>query len=368
MSSKVYFADLRAGSEKENRSNKVRRLFEEAGLAENISEKDLCAIKVHFGERGGDAFINPIYVRQVVEKIKEKGARPFVTDSNTLYRGSRHNSVEHIENAIDHGFDYSVIRAPIIIADGLKGKNAVWVEINRKHFEKVRISGELYHSDSMVVMTHFKGHEMAGFGGSIKNIAMGGATAYGKMDQHSVRPEVIRRKCIGCGTCMEICPVGAHVLEGGKVFIKKEVCIGCGECITVCPQEAIGLDWPSEIPPFLERMTEYALGTMKAMENKVGFMNFITRVSPDCDCFPWSDSPIVPDVGILASKDPVAIDRASYDMINAQPGFQGTKLNSGFGKGEDKFRALRPDVDACIQFQYGEKIGLGSEEYELIRI
>ncbi|MEA3559733.1 MAG: DUF362 domain-containing protein, partial [Candidatus Thermoplasmatota archaeon] len=199
MSSKVFFADLKAKSEKENRTNKVRRLFDEAGFGDIISEKDLTAIKIHFGERGGDAFINPIYVRQIVEKIKEMGAKPFVTDTNTLYRGSRHNSVDHIENAIDHGFDYSVIRAPIIIADGINGKNAAWIGINKKHFEKVRIAGELFHSDSMIMMTHFKGHEMAGFGGSIKNLAMGGATAYGKMDQHSVRPKVIKRKCVGCG-------------------------------------------------------------------------------------------------------------------------------------------------------------------------
>ncbi|MGA1848533.1 MAG: DUF362 domain-containing protein [Thermoplasmatota archaeon] len=368
MSSKVYFATLHARKERDNRTNKVRRLFDAAGFGDLISEKDLTAIKIHFGEMGGDAFINPIYVREVVEKVKERGGKPFITDTNTLYRGNRHNSVDHIETAIAHGFDYAVVRAPVIIADGLKGKNVRWVEINAKHFDKVRIAADIHQADSMVVMTHFKGHEMAGFGGSIKNLAMGGGSAYGKMDQHSVRPKVEKDKCIGCGTCIDICPVDAHVLEGGKVFIQKDICIGCGECITVCPQEAIGLSWASEIPPFLERMTEYAYGTSLTKKKGIAYFNFLTRISPDCDCFPWSDHPIVPDIGILASTDPVAIDRASYDLVNRQHGYRGTKLKEGFEPGEDKFLGMRPNVDAGIQFTYGEKLGLGSSDYELIEI
>ncbi|MGA1872992.1 MAG: DUF362 domain-containing protein, partial [Thermoplasmatota archaeon] len=308
------------------------------------------------------------YEMDIVERIRESGGKPFITDTNTLYRGTRHNSVDHIETAIAHGFDYAVVRAPVIIADGLKGRNVQWVEINAKHFQKVRIASDIYNADQLVVLTHFKGHEMAGFGGAIKNLAMGAGSAYGKMDQHSVRPKVDPKKCIGCGTCMPICPVDAHVLEGGKVFIQEDVCIGCGECITVCPQEAIGLKWDSEIPRFLERMTEYAFGATRNKVGKMGFINFVTRVSPDCDCFPWSDHPIVPDVGILASKDPVALDRACYDLVNRQRGFNDSKLKGGWEPGEDKFLGMRPKVDARIQFDYGEELGLGTQDYELIEI
>lgn len=368
MTSDVFFADLHAKDRKTNTATKVRRLFEEAGLADCIREKDLTSVKIHFGERGSDAFINPIFVREVVEKIKENGAKPFLTDSNTLYRGDRHNAVDHIINAIENGFDFSVVKAPILIADGLKSKDVRWIEINGKHFEKVRIAANIQQSDSMVVMSHFKGHIMAGFGGAIKNLAMGGASAYGKMDQHSVRPEVIKEKCIGCKTCMEICPVDAHVYEEGKVWIDKEKCIGCGECIIVCPQEAIGLDWSSEITPFQERMTEYALGTTVGKENKIGYINFLTRISPECDCFSWSDYPIVPDIGILASKDPVAIDKASYDLVNEQNGLAQSKLKTGFEPGEDKFRALKPQIDPVHTLRYAEKIGMGSLNYKIIQI
>ncbi len=361
-------ADLRSKGNESNTVTKVKRLFDEAGLASIISKKDLTAIKLHFGERGSDAFINPIFVRQVVEKIKEGGANPFLTDSNTLYRGDRHNAVDHLINAIENGFDFSVVKAPLIIADGLKSKDVSWIDINGKHFQKVRIAANIAQADSMITMSHFKGHIMAGFGGAIKNLAMGGASAYGKMDQHSVRPEVIEKKCIGCRMCMKICPVNAHIYENGKVHIDKEICIGCGECIIVCPQEAIGLDWSSEIVPFQERMAEYAHGTTVGKEGRIGYFNFLTRISPQCDCFSWSDYPIVPDIGILASKDPVAIDKASFDLVNQQRGFKQSSLKSGWEPGENKFKGLKPEIDAEYTLRYAEELGMGSTEYELIKI
>jgi hypothetical protein len=365
MAAEVFFTDLRAKGNSTNRVTKVRKLFEAAGFGSIIKEKDLTAVKLHFGERGGDAFINPIFVRQVVEKILENGGKPFLTDSNTLYRGNRHNAVDHTINAIEHGFDYSVVKAPIIIADGLKSKDVRWVEINGKHFDKVRIAANIQQSDSMIVMSHFKGHIMGGFGGAVKNLAMGGASAYGKMDQHSVRPEVEEKKCIGCKECMQICPVDAHVYENGKVWIDKEKCIGCGECIIVCQQEAIGLDWSSEIEPFHEKMAEYAFGSVLGKEENVGYINFLTRISPECDCFSWSDYPIVPDIGIVASKDPVAIDKACYDLVNQQVGFKQSALKSGWEPGEDKFRGLKPQIDSLHTLRYAEKLGLGTMDYEL---
>lgn len=368
MASEVFFTDLRSTSHKTSRVQKVRNLFEEANLKDTIEKDDLTAIKIHFGERGSDAFINPIFVREIVEAIKDQGAKPFLTDSNTLYKGSRHNAVDHMINAIEHGFDFSVVKAPILIADGLKSKDVRWVEINKKHFEKVRIAANIHQADSMIVMSHFKGHIMGGFGGAIKNLAMGGASAYGKMDQHSVRPEVIERKCIGCRQCMEICPVDAHIFENGKVRIDKGICIGCGECIVVCKQDAIGLDWSSEIDPFHERMAEYAYGTIKGREEKIGYISFLTRISPECDCFSWSDYPIVPDIGIVASKDPVAIDKACFDLVNQQTGFKASSLKSNWEPGKDKFKGLKPQIDSLHSIRYAEEMGMGSMDYELIKI
>ena len=368
MSEKVYFTDLRARSRNTGRPAKVRKLFDAAGFSSLIEKRDLTAVKLHFGERGGDAFIHPIFVRQIVEGIIGSGGKPFLTDSNTLYSGSRHNAVDHLVNAIEHGFDYSVVRAPLIIADGLRSTDVKWTEINGKHFGRVRISSGIANADSMIVLSHFKGHIMAGFGGAVKNLAMGGASAYGKMDQHSVRPEVNQGKCIGCMACVEVCPVDAHVVEGGKVRIDKERCIGCGECLVVCRQEAIDLDWSSEIVPFQERMAEYALGCASNFDGRVGYMNFVIRVSPECDCFSWSDYPIVPDVGILASRDPVALDRACYDLVNAQKGFENSALRGAFEPGEDKFRSMKPEMDPLYTLRYAEELGLGSMDYEMITV
>lgn len=368
MASKVYFADLKARRTSSNKTSKIGRLFQMAGFTDLIKEDDLTAVKIHFGEMGGDAFINPIFVRPVVDRIKEAGGKPFLADTNTLYNGSRHNSVDHIETAVLHGFDYAVVGAPIIIADGLTGKNLVNVKMDGKHFRSLRIAGDIHRADSMIVMSHFKGHEMAGFGGAIKNLAMGCATAYGKMDQHSARPKVVTAKCIGCGECLEICPVDAPLIEDGKSYIIVEKCIGCGECLTVCPADAIGLDWKSEIDPFLERMVEYAYGAMDGKRDRCGYINFLLNISPDCDCFSWSDRPIVPDIGILASRDPVAIDKASYDLVNAQQGFQDTKLKKNHEPGLDKFKGLREGSNGYLQITYAEEIGMGSSDYELIKI
>lgn len=369
MGSKVYFANLRARSHNESKMVKVQRLFDRAGFGNLLSKNDLTAIKIHFGEKGNDSYINPVFVRQVVDKIKTIGAKPFVTDTNTLYSGSRSNAVDHMVTAIEHGFNYSVIGAPIMIADGLISKNSIEVEINKKHFNKVKIAGDVYQSDSMIVMSHFKGHENAGFGGSIKNIAMGCAPAAGKQQQHStIKPVVNREECISCGKCVRICPVSSIVFKEKKADINHGVCIGCGECITVCPVKAIAPNWDTEMIPFIERMTEYAYGAVKNKESKVGYINFLMNITPDCDCVPWSDAPIVPDIGILASTDPVAIDKASYDLINKQVGLENSHLNCNHGAGMDKFKGIWHNVDGYRQITYGKEIGLGNDEYELIEI
>ena len=328
---------------------KVRRLFEAADFASCIHERDRTAIKLHFGEQGNDSYISPVYVRQVVEKIKAAGALPFVTDTNTLYLGSRSNAVDHITTAVHHGFDYAVVGAPVIIADGLCGKNVAHVAIDKKHFKTVTIAGDIMAADSMIVMTHFKGHEVAGFGGALKNLAMGCAPPQGKRAQHQAKPFSIRDHCTGCGKCVEVCPKSAITLVGEKSSIDKNLCIGCFECMTVCPSHAIDIDWETEIPLFTERLIEYAYGAVLGKAGKVGYISFLTRITPDCDCVPWSDASIVPDIGILASKDPVAIDAAACDLVNQQQGFAESFLARHRHPGEDKFAGMRPNTDGPRQ-------------------
>ena len=367
MSSKVYFVNLRARSRQENKINKIRYLFDKAGLGEVISKNDLTAIKLHFGEHGSDGYINPVFVRQIVDKVREHGGMPFLTDTNTLYSGSRRNSVRHLLTALEHGFGYTVTGAPVIIADGLRGENFVEVEVGKKHFRRVKLARDIVSADSVIVLSHFKGHEMAGFGGAIKNLAMGGAPAAGKKEQHGMKMVVDQEKCIGCGQCCDVCPEGASVMGADdKAHIAPEKCIGCGECLTVCLQRAIKMDWRAETSPFLERMTEYAYGVANGHKGHIGYVNFLLNITPDCDCASWSDATIVPDVGFLASTDPVAIDQASYDLVNKEMPLSGSLLSPDCPTGVDKFRLLRPHIDGTIQLSYGEQIGLGSREYELI--
>ncbi|HWR60451.1 MAG TPA: DUF362 domain-containing protein [Clostridia bacterium] len=367
MKSKVYFAGVHSQGKQESLLTKLQKLFDKAGFGAMISNDDIVAIKMHFGEKGNTSYIRPTFARQIVDKVKENGGKPFLTDTNTLYNGSRANGVDHYNTAIYNGFSYAVVNAPVIIADGIYSKNSVEVEINKKHFDKVKIAKEIESVSRMIVLSHFKAHETAGFGGAIKNLAMGCAPAAGKQQQHSVMKPRVSRKCVGCETCLRYCPVSAISKDGEKALI-GEACIGCGECISMCPIRAISPQWDTEIPLFIERLVEYAYGAVKNKGENVGYINILMDITPLCDCVGFSGAYIVPDIGILASKDPVAIDAASYDLVNAQTGNHNSSLKCNHEKGEDKFRGLYGNIDATRQFSYGEEIGLGSRDYELIKI
>jgi uncharacterized Fe-S center protein len=368
MTATVYFAGLRARNSGDSKIRKIRRLLEAVGLEDVIRPADLTAIKLHVGERGCDTYLNPVLVRQVVDTVRERGAYPFITDTGTLYAGSRADAVSHTITAIEHGFDYAVVGAPVLIADGLRGGYWSDVAIDKNHFQTVKIAGSIMDADSMIVLSHVKGHDLGGFGGAIKNLAMGCAPPIGKAEQHTGRPIVDLERCGGCGKCTAVCPQAAMTLVEGRAFFNPEHCVGCGDCMRTCPSGAIDFDWSTEIRPFLERLCEYALGAVVKKPGRVAYMNFLLSITPDCDCVPWSDAAIVPDIGILASTDPVAIDHASLDLINSQTGFDRTALMRNHAPGEDKFKGTWDYTDGYHQIAYGAEIGLGERSYRLVEV
>jgi uncharacterized Fe-S center protein len=310
-------------------------------------------VKLHFGEKGNTAFLRPIFVRKVVEEIAAAGGKPFLTDTNTLYVGGRCNAVDHLRTAITNGFAYSVADAPIVVADGLRGESAVRVPVDGRIFREVSIGAEIVNADAMVVLTHFKGHELSGFGGAIKNIGMGCASRAGKLAQHSsVSPFVDPKGCTRCGTCAVHCPSGAIAVISETALIDPKACIGCADCIVVCPEHTVKIDWNEAGPTVQRKMAEHALGVVEGKRDSILFVTFVTQVSPFCDCYGNSDRPIAPDVGILASDDPVAIDQACADMVIR-------------AAGSDPFRKTHPAIDWTVQLSYGEELGLGSRQYEL---
>ncbi|MBI5399863.1 DUF362 domain-containing protein [Candidatus Saganbacteria bacterium] len=341
--------------------NGIVQLFDAAGFEQIINKDDFVALKVHFGEKGNRAHLKPLRVAAVVEKVKALGGRPFWTDSNTLYRGTRSDSLNHLKTADEHGYNLQNTGAPALIADGLEGKSYAEIEVNFKHFKKISVGSLLMEADAVISLAHFKGHEVAGFGGAIKNVAMGLASRAGKQQMHAdLRPIVDKKACTACGRCARWCPQNTiHFLSDGKAEIDLTRCIGCGQCVVTCRVGAISISWAGEPDSVQEKMAEYAAGIANHFKNKIAYINFITDVSENCDCYGHNSDPIVPDIGILASFDPVALDQACADMINNIPG----RI-----KGADKFRALWPNVDWQIQLKHAEKIGLGGREYELITL
>ena len=366
MAHPVYFLDLKA-SFRENRLQRIGRLLDQVPFKRPLVKKNLVAVKIHFGEKGNTAYVKPIYVRPITDKIRDWGGKPFLTDANTLYVGTRSDSVSHLQTALENGFSFTTVGAPLVIADGIKGKSAVQVPIHQKYFETVFIAADIVDADALVSVAHFKGHELSGFGGTLKNLGMGCASREGKLSQHSnTAPKVTRKKCLACGECISHCAQQAISLQEKKSFIHPEKCVGCGECILICPQEAIQIRWNPSITIFQQKMVEYVFGVLKAKEGRAIFLSFLTDISPACDCYDHSDRPIVRDIGILASNDPVAIDQASVDLVNNEPGNKDSALIKNYKSGEDKFRGIYPKVDWEIQLQYAEEIGLGTRKYELV--
>lgn len=368
MSEKVYFYNLRARGPRSNVPNKILQMLSIKDYTEIIQPNHLTAIKLSFGEKGSHAYIHPTFVRSIVEYVKLKKASPFLTDTITLYSGSRSDSVRHIQTAIENGFSYAVVNAPIIIADGLKGKDYHNVPISGKHFTEVKIASVIEDADSLVVASHFKGHEMSGFGGAIKNLAMGCSAYSGKLAQHDIKLSILEKRCIACGQCSKVCPQKAISLLDGHYQIDKAKCIGCGECLTVCQTKAVTMDWNTQLVHFNERLVEHAIGAVANKKNKVVYINFLMNICPDCDCCSWTDTYIVPDIGILISNDPVAIDTASFDLVNKQLINPNSVLAAQDSQQDDKFKSAWPHTHGKYQLEYAQKMNLGTMDYELITL
>lgn len=360
----VWFAPVRT-IQKRSLIVRAGQLLDRAGLADAIDDGDLVAVKLHFGERGSTGFVQPVYLREIVARIKAHGGKPFLTDANTLYRGQRANAVDHLACAIHNGFAYATVEAPVIIADGLDGRDAVDVPVAGTHFEEVRIGAAAVRADAMVVVTHFKGHEMTGIGGALKNVGMGLGCRSAKQRMHAdFRPEVTAEKCTACGRCVTWCPVRAIVIGPDRVaVIDHETCYGCGECVAACPEGAIAAQWNTTPEAIQEKIVEHAAGALAGKEGKVVYLTFVLAVSPDCDCWHFSDAGVVADVGVLASTDIVAIERAAYDLVNEAAGLSGTR-GDGMAAGTDKFIEIT-GVDGSHAIDYAEVFGLGTQEYEL---
>lgn len=368
MAAPVWFSDLRSGS-RENLFDKLQRLLEAAGLPEMVNPGDLTAIKLHFGEKGGHAYIRPVFIRKVVEQVKAAGGKPFLTDSSTLYPGQRKEAVSALTCGIENGFAYAVVGAPLIMLDGLRGTSAKRVAITGELLASADIGLEILEADLLLTISHFKCHELTGFGGTIKNLGMGCSSRQGKLEQHSnIAPRVAAQLCNLCRTCLKACAHDAISFSASAAKIDPDKCVGCSRCISICEQQAIQIQWNEAAPKVMRKMAEYALAAVSGKPGKQLHINFITQVSPACDCYGHSDAAIVPDIGILTSYDPVALDQACADLVNQAEGLAGTALTSGHQPGGDKFRGVHPNIDWEITLEHAEKISLGRRDYKLHRL
>ena len=355
MKSPVYFIAVKDADDIRDVNGKLEVLIRESRVLDVLRKEYTVGVKAHFGEKGNTGFVRPAHVGLICREVAGRSASAFLSDANTLYRGQRLNSADHLAIAREHGFTKETVGIDIVIPDDSKESEVTEVRIDQKFIKTASVARIFTQTDAIVAVSHFKGHILTGFGGALKNVGMGCATRKGKLAQHcDVAPIVHLDKCVGCGECELVCPAGAIHIENGKAVLDDMKCIGCASCVAACPHMGMFIDFEAG-DKVQDKMVEYSLAVLKSKKGRAAFFNFAIRVTQECDCW-GEDNPIMaPDVGILASVDPVSIDRASYDMVNR-------------ACGEDIFKEIHPKQDGMKQLEYAEKLGLGSLDYELVEL
>ena len=364
---KVYYTNMRTGFNN-NLLDKLARLIKTAGIGNIDFDGKYTAIKIHFGEPGNLAYLRPNYAKVVADVVKELGGKPYLTDCNTLYVGGRKNALDHIDTAYTNGFSPFSTGCHVLIGDGLKGTDEVYVPVEGgEYIKEAKIGRAIMDADVFISLTHFKGHEATGFGGTLKNIGMGCGSRAGKMEMHSAgKPHIDRDLCIGCHRCEKICAHGAPFFTDKKANIDHDKCVGCGRCIGVCPKDAV-LPASDESNDVLNcKIAEYSKAVIDGRPNF--HISLVIDVSPYCDCHAENDAAIGPEVGFFASFDPVALDVACADAVNAQPVIANTVLAESDHEEHDHFGAVSPDTNWHSCIEHAKKIGLGTDEYELIEV
>lgn len=369
--SKVYFTNMRASGNM-NLLQKLERLVKKAGIEQIDFKGKYTAIKIHFGEPGNLAYLRPNYAKVIADVVKSQGGKVFLTDCNTLYVGRRKDALEHMDAAYENGYNPFTTGCQIIIGDGLKGTDEAYIPVpNGECVKEAKIGRAVMDADILISLNHFKGHELTGFGGALKNIGMGSGSRAGKMEMHSDgKPRVRTKACVGCGACVKICAHDAPTITDKKATIDHEKCVGCGRCIGVCRFDAIAAAWDASNDVLNKKIAEY---TWAVLHGRPHFhISLVIDVSPNCDCHAENDVPLIPDIGMFASFDPVALDMACADMANQAPVISGSYLAEQIKKQEkpakDHFYAAHPETNWLSCVEHAEKIGIGTKAYELIEI
>lgn len=356
MTSTVYFIGVNQKDDVYCVANKFKKLLAESCLLDYVKSQSKVGIKIHFGEEANTGYVKPDYVKILCDELKKKSVSCFIGDTNTLYRGRRTNSKDHLELAKEHGFFRENLGVEILVPDENFKENISLLKVGGKFIKNASVASVFVNTDNLIGVAHFKGHILTGFGGALKNIGMGCASRSGKLEQHSSLCPVVRlKKCTGCKACFNICPAKAVSMENQKSKIHPDSCVGCASCIAVCKSNAIDVDWESGSETIQYKMIEYAKAVISRTSGNNIFINFAIKITKECDCIAKDDPRISPDIGIFASLDPVALDTACLDAVN--------RMN-----GKNVFVEVHPNRSGMIHLEYAQSIGLGNLEYELVEI
>jgi len=353
--SKVFLASIESGAPADRIDEAVAALWKSARFDGAFQSKDLAALKLHVGEPGTKTFVSPLIAAALVRCMSRTGALPFLTDTSVLYRSARDNGVGHARVAQEHGFGIEQVGAPFIPADGLHGADEQEVEVGGKHFDKVSIASAVMMARSMLVLSHATGHLGSGYGGALKNLGMGCSSKKAKLRQHhGQQPTIDAMLCVACSECASWCPSGAIEMEQSAA-IDSATCIGCGECVAVCREGAVKFDWGIRGRELQERFVEHAAAIIRSKPGRIGYVTVAQNITKNCDCLGVDEKPLLNDIGILASTDPVALDHAVLDLIKERAGRSLESMSY-------------PNVDGGIQIRYAESLGLGEGAVELVTL